>query len=405
MMTRLAFWFWFATWTKGAITYLFFQDEPVLGTLAGGSISLFFAVAIAITWLAQPGRLPSRVPQVGWLIVFYLIWAGITILWSGSRSPVSAIGYWAVLALDLLVVFTLLQEQQANRIVKASLQGIIFGAVFLALFASLGAGVTADERLGHEVFLHPNYLGNQIAIASICCIPFATGRVHRTRTILWLFAFAGLVFALLQSLSKTSIVAFAAAFLFFMFRMEAPKRVRAWLVCLILLVGFLSRDAILLYAESYIEQGRGQALATLTGRTLIWAETVDLIAIHPVRGQGFLSFRDVFPQFADLRLEHAHNEWLQQWYALGLLGLALSLWIYVCFFRLLWRAGKQGIKNTSTLGMALLAYALVRGMTEASATDLVFPIILLAFFVLWVDKAVERTNLVPGSPARVVHAQ
>ena len=109
-----------------------------------------------------------------------------------------------------------------------------------------------------------------------------------------------------------------------------------------------------------------------------------MIRDNPVLGYGFFSFRNYGPQiFSDIKLVHAHNEWLNLWFSLGLVGVVLALLIYATYLRQMFRASKwpQSAPKTA-LAIALVSFTLVRGITEAT-NSLVYPMALMFLILLW----------------------
>jgi O-antigen ligase len=144
------------------------------------------------------------------------------------------------------------------------------------------------------------------------------------------------------------------------------------------------------YLNYYLnEQDGGAALYTATGRTRIWRMTLDLIQEKPILGYGFQSYQNVVDQVINIRLVHAHNEFLNIWLTLGLIGLLLSITTYVSYFLLLRRASKKGLSQAS-LGMALLVYSVMRGATEANVTDpIIFPMTLMMLTSEWLFAGIS----------------
>ena len=82
----------------------------------------------------------------------------------------------------------------------------------------------------------------------------------------------------------------------------------------------------------YESEGRSR-VESFSGRTELWQQTLDMIRDRPIQGYGFLSFRDYGPQpFSDIRVVHAHDEWLNLWFTLGLVGVVLAAASYFAFF-------------------------------------------------------------------------
>ncbi len=72
-------------------------------------------------------------------------------------------------------------------------------------------------------------------------------------------------------------------------------------------------------------------------RLLVWRATLDIIKDYPLFGTGLGTFRDYYPKYKPQigfrTAGFAHNEYLQYGAELGLMGLTLSLWFLILFFR------------------------------------------------------------------------
>ena len=132
------------------------------------------------------------------------------------------------------------------------------------------------------------------------------------------------------------------------------------------------------YLDSY--EDNTKEVATLTGRTVLWAEAWQMIEDHPLVGYGFLSFRDYGPQDWDVRTSHGHDEWLTQWFQLGGVGVVLTLAIYVSYLRAFWRSSRSARRQ---LGLSLLLYMLVEGLTIAEPFGLMFPLTMMLVLAVW----------------------
>src|SRR6202000_3406524 len=84
--------------------------------------------------------------------------------------------------------------------------------------------------------------------------------------------------------------------------------------------------------ELYVSAGNVNQAESLTGRTFIWAQAFSVAVEHPWIGGGFYSFRALIPGFGTNQPWHAHNELLQQFFECGLLGVVVTLGLYVSFF-------------------------------------------------------------------------
>ena len=135
-VSTIAFWFWFFLGAKILLIFLFFNNQPRLGTLAGGGIVVVFATLLVLVVLAKSvsatPRRRHRWSAVLPLIAAYLVWSGISLLWSPPHSMVSAAGYWVIMAAEVFVVYLLFTLGDAERIIVASFKGIIASGAYFA---------------------------------------------------------------------------------------------------------------------------------------------------------------------------------------------------------------------------------------------------------------------------------
>ncbi|MDA3146630.1 O-antigen ligase family protein [Leucobacter sp. UCMA 4100] len=121
---------------------------------------------------------------------------------------------------------------------------------------------------------------------------------------------------------------------------------------------------------------------SLTGRTETWQKVIDLGSEHPAAGWGWVSYWAPWVEpFKSLDVQggipvmHAHNAWLDVWFQLGFIGLALfGLLVFVTTWRVWFRAVDQPRRGpgaplpyaTSALWPFLIMMAmLVQSLTES----------------------------------------
>ena len=370
----LAFTTWFVSALNIATIYLFFQSTPKNGT----AVSILASCTMLILAVLARLMLGARAEALSWYspskwILAYVAFAGLSLSWTASSSLLSAFGYWLEVSADVLVVIVLLSSEETEKVAISSLQGFVCGTLVVAVVAWCAPG-TGDLRLGQEDFLHPNGIGYEFAIATLFCIYLALRR-GETR---WKLAGIGLAFSLLRTLSKSSIIAFICAGVLYMF---SRTKSRAGTKLKILFLGFcmslLSWGFVSRYLDIY---SQGSAAETLTGRTAIWWVSWDIAREQPWLGHGFYSYRSIVPYFGVFEAWQAHNEWLQQFFSYGVVGICLAMAVYVSFFRHLRRSAPTPER---ALAYALLVFALVHGLTEASYLDLELPARLMLLLVIW----------------------
>lgn len=392
----IAFWFWFFIGIEGCLTFIFFQGNPVLGTL----ITYIPPAALAfflLTTLLIGGQLRHTEilkPLSAKMLVALSLWAGITIFWTGANPVYSALGYWAILVIKIFIVLLLFLLGDVEKVAIKSLQGLAWGSVVLGLIPFILQARTLDGRLGNEEFFHPNSIGNQMALTCLCTIYLALqswGQVSERRPYIVMLLF--LLFTLLRSLSKTSILSFLIAASVYVLRSQISVKKKINLVLIsggIIAVSFtrLSR-----YLDTYLnEQQGGEALATGTGRTQVWEMTWRMIQENPIWGYGYQSYRDVADQIIGLRLVHPHNEVLNIWFNLGGVGLLLALLTYIAYSWQVYCAGKARLPQEA-FALSLLIYYIIRGVTEATVPDfLVYPSSMMMLMISWMSQSYQVSS-------------
>ena len=311
------------------------------------------------------------------------------------------------MAAEVVAAFLICSMAKLNDVTLRSLQGIALGSLVTVSMALFAGFKDQSGRLGSEDFLHPNMLGYYAAIATLSSLYLATrSRVEERRVLPWTIVTLLLFAALLATISKTSVFAFSAAAAVYLITSNASfgKKVGALAIgCVI--AGLAYNYLIADYLQQYVTIGGGELLSTFTGRTTIWQETWDMIRDNPILGYGFMSFRDFGPQVAEVRLVHAHNEAINLWFSLGLVGLSLTVALYLVLFwrvsaaltRGRWRSAPQEV----FLCAAILVFALLDGLTEARVVGLNFPLPLLFLSFMWVD--VNRVRIADSQSFSLEH--
>jgi exopolysaccharide production protein ExoQ len=391
------FWFFFVAREGFALIGDAWDLRPSQATAFAGLAMAFFVVATVFAAFVSRRGMRSQVESLSarptkWIALF-LLWSGVSLFWTHADSKMVALGYLCLFSAGVIVVIAQMRLMPATELVTIATNGFVAGASALVLIAV--ATYSGSGRLGDPGLLHPNTLGKETAIGAL----FAMHRFRQTNSarakFWWSVVGFGLLCGLATTVSKTSLLAFVlASFIYFV----AGKRSWQMKVTSAVLLILVAASAFVVLApqlDSYSRQQHGAALETLSGRLPVWQETIEMIREHPIAGYGFLSFRDYGPQLFNVRVVHAHNEWLHIWFSLGLVGVVLAAGIYISYFRTAWRLRSSSRSQHAELALALLAMALVRGVTEADLTGLVFALPLL---LLMTSPAVSPRS-VPRSVA------
>jgi O-antigen ligase len=349
------------------LTVLWFQDEPENASILSVALSLTLLIAAALSTIGSKPSIPRscfRNPILRCIAAFLGL-ALLSLLWTPAPLS-SAAGYWCAWVADIAAIWFILRDGPPENSATFLLKGFVCGACVVAIVAwSLPA--TQDLRLGDEDFLHPNALGFLFSIATLLAAHLA-----RKKT-LWIAPGLFLGATLIRTLSKSAIIAFVAAFGFALIRDSTlSRKVKTWIG---IAAGLIVASLWGLLEAYLITYSQGIGPETLTGRTLIWAVSLEYAVKKPVLGNGFYSYRFIVPPFGTFEAQQAHNELLQQFFSFGAVGALLTIALYWLFFRQIRRAPSSHLK---TFAATLLLFALIRGLTDTQNFDLSFPLWLMA---------------------------
>jgi hypothetical protein len=352
---------------KVCLTFLFFRSNPQSGT--GTTVAVTFCwllLVVGYTVINPPKRQAGHmgVTVLRW-IAAYLGLAAVSLIWTTTNSLTVAAGYWAATAADVVAIWLLLRYEPVKQNAVRIMKGFILGAALVAVIA-WSAPAMEDMRLGHEDFLHPNLIGFEFAIAAL----FSSYLAQHKKA--WTWAAAGFAVTMIRTLSKGTIVGFLFAGLYYFLRgLKISRKARLY-------IGLVSTTVLVCFwglLETYLDlYTENSNLETLTGRTYIWTQSLEIAMEKPWLGHGFDSFRWVFPPFENFRPWHAHNELIQQMFAYGLVGMLIVIGVYWTFHRGVRASQNTGLKSLAT---TILILVLVRGLVDTDRFELCFPLWLM----------------------------
>jgi O-antigen ligase len=376
--------------TASRIIILLLCLAIILSTLAYGtvyywSLAVFQtgAAAIIVFWAIDAWRtsyLRLSRNQLQWPLLGLILLGLIQLLPLGGVNHVGGVAATGSLSFDaystrLLVVqiFSLLiyfaaalvfidSPQRLRLLVRVV---IIFGFV-LAIFGLIQnfaspTKVYGLRELGQSTAFGPfinrhHFAGYMEMTLALPLGLLLTGAVERDQRFLYGFCVLMMGIALVMTNSRGGIISLLAevGFLFIItgFRRrgvaeegEGASRagrarqmiVRGGLALLLLLALFTG--VVLLGGESVLNRlvGTVSAQDPTTGRAHFWGVTLQIIRHHPIIGTGLGSFAVAYTRYDTrngmLRLEQAHNDYLQLLSDAGLIGALLGIFFVVTLFR------------------------------------------------------------------------
>ena len=359
---------------------------PLLQNLIGwaGLIAILVALVLLVG-----GSLLVRRAEVEWqgilpvsLLVFVGL-AGLSVLWSQYQ--------WATLGgVAYLVAFTILGvsialTRDTIQIVRA------FGDVFrVVLWISIGveilSGLLIDTPivfLGVEgnladlgpiqgIMLSRNQLGLLALVALVTFgIEFITRSVSRTTAVVSLvLAAASVLLSRSPVILAVLVIVLASAVAIYFLRKVAPERRRVWQLAIL-------AATILLAVFAWIARARiisiFSANSELSYRLDLWRKVLDLVALHPLEGWGWVGYWrpevQPFPVFAiagEREPNSALNSFLDVWFQLGLVGLLVFIGLVGLTFTRSWLLAGQRRSVVFAWPALVLVALIVTALAESS---------------------------------------
>jgi O-antigen ligase len=205
---------------------------------------------------------------------------------------------------------------------------------------------------------------------------------------------------LLRTISKTSIIALLVAESFYLLREQQMSRRLKMQIAAVGLIVIAAFAALLeSYLNIYTTAGGGDQAETLTGRTAIWATAFFMAIQKPWIGHGFYSFRALIPAFGTFEPWHAHNELLQEFFEYGLLGVFVTICLYVALFVAAKRftAGTSArnyvtIRAYGRLASVVVLFAAIHGLAESVNFGLTVPLWLFAALAIALNQTLSEAT-------------
>jgi O-antigen ligase len=340
-------WAWLAAWSGAGLALLLAQGlaghplrMPLCG-LWGALLAWLLWHWIAVAWAPSLGLAVDRALRVTWLTV--ALWA--TLHWARSRRDLTRMG-WALIALGIVTAIWVLRDD----CLRAWLPGVLAITPNLSDwrgFLAAGLGNTS-------------HIGDLLALAILPAL-VAFGQARRR---FWTWMLGGVAVLLPAGLivsysvgSNLGLILGALVMIVLVWRATHGRwflrRWRRWATLVaawaMLVVFFNVNIPLNPHRPGILKEGFGSKRwhDGAPTRLVIWAEAVEMIRRHPLLGVGTGNFTYVYPEmdsawakarpdlapYQGIYTNAAHNELLQAWAELGVVGLALLLAIFALAYR------------------------------------------------------------------------
>lgn len=319
-------------WLTAFLCSLFFINDWQLELFGSAIIILFVWAVIGLSDNLQlgwqiPKSWPLRIMGLFWLLAF------LSILNSEILNvSLMAFCFFSVMPLTFFVLAIQGEEKQFEFIAKVL--AVVFAG--LSIWAMLQFFVFSDYFGGraHHPLKNPNSLAALFSLGFFCSVGWMLGAKGRIQSnlalVLSILIFGGII----ATGSRGALLAMLPVFIFFLIVMRAQAK-QHWR-CLAIL--FVSCAA--LFASSVFGSVATDNIANRVGdivsakasgidndRLKLWAASLRIIKEHGLLGTGIGTYFLYFPEFRlseDLKgAYYAHNDPLQYWVELGVLGPVL----------------------------------------------------------------------------------
>jgi O-antigen ligase len=288
---------------------------------------------------------------LGWLILFYLVWAAFSIIWSiDPRFTLKRVGILIILSLGALYVAERLSLQETIALVLFICAVSVLLGLVIALATNNFYPFTGWWRFGGN--MHPIAQAWHIGLLLLSALAFAK-TAEQKRAVYIGIALIAFLFLLLTRSRMAFISCVMASGLYW--SMTTPKRHQSVLIFLgIIIVGcsafiLLGNLLFIQLGEKAITLGRGelglQSMQSLTGRRPLWNALSELINQRPFAGYGYEAFLtgqnlQLITENLNWAAPNTHSGYISTLGGLGYIGfitflliLILSLTMSINLFR------------------------------------------------------------------------
>jgi hypothetical protein len=334
-------------------------------------------------------------------LLCYVLAAGFSAL----RTPylVTAFGYIILLSGAGMLVLALVyrardiaQLEKIKNVWVLTVSALVIKDAVTALFFVKPPSSMPGARLGMGV-THATELS--LFAALLFWISFSTRR-DRYRILWWIWRLF-LLYVIIEAKSRISIVGFVTGgccYFLFCTRDVLRRGIAFSVTSLLMFTCLFSLSLGQSWAggmTDYMKRGQdARELTSFTGRSFIWKHIANKSKESPIAGHGFGVSRLAMGKVPGMNWEppHCHNEALEVFFSMGLLGLIPFIAMVV--YNSKWIIDSAGLQHIFSRTLALdamcfIAFLLVSFMFETRLSGKLSPIQPLFFFYL---MALDRTG-------------
>lgn len=348
------------------------------------SEAIFIIVALAwvLNFLAE-SKIKLKRSEIDFPLIIFFLWIILSFLW--SSDIISAIVQSSRVLFGILLYFVTIQIINSEKRLRQAINLWVivgFSIALIAIFEFFYTGLPYlvqnfmkksyifTRSLRSSVFLSPTLLGSYLNL----CLFLFIGKLVNAKTTMRKIMSTALLFALFLALlftfSRGAWIGFFLGLIYLLYKFKALMKFAVVgliiIFILVFIVGGVIRTVVVERIMSFTAPEEDPAFQE---RLLLWRSTKKIILDHPILGVGIGNSAGKYEELSHYyptKYRYTHNLYLNITAELGLIGLALFLWLCVsiarAFFNFLRKTKVERYYNVIVPFVAgLISYA-IHGM-------------------------------------------
>jgi len=314
-------------------------------------------------WSTRTARL------CGIAVIAYLVWSGLSFLWS-TQVSLSLHG-WFRKTLEYVLLFVIVTDIAQDRAVLKRAVLVLLGSAFVLVGDSIAQEILGYDPIRHRhlnefsrmtgPFSDPNGLSSYFLPMIPIALCVGWGKAIRPH-ILWLALSLALIACLVHTRSDAALLGLLITLVILCVCHHSFRwPIAVVMLVLLIFVGDQLSQQVHIVATLAFDQDAG-----LQDRKSMWGAAWSMIAAHPFLGLGLNTFMDNYMQYCKgtcFGPSYAHNTFLQVAAETGLIGLSTLLFILGTILSAWIRALRSSLQAQGAmwwillgLGTSMIAY-------------------------------------------------
>lgn len=351
-------------WFLTGFTFVGFFSLPISGRMPMLLVSLIGCSSLFFYSKEQLGRIRLSLPMV-----LLTTWCSMSFFWSISPwRTLTSLQYYLVATIAMMCVVSVMSF---DLIITGLLRGLYGTIIVTCASLVIQPGTTLRDSNGYRSvkgwFFHKNNMAPYMVVAIALIIACEKRENVRNRMV---FLAAALI---IGSLSATGLIGLLLVVVFDYVARHLSGADRARRATLVM--GIIVASMFMAYMiTDFLPQIAGVygKDATLSNRTEIWASVQRAIGRAPWTGfgldaafQGPSTLVNIFYNEIGFIPAHSHNGILDVGVGTGVIGIILTVWLFVAVFRESWRWAAAGVPFARGM-FVVTALFMVMSITEST---------------------------------------